>query len=115
MPNTTGYNFGDVVLVVFPFTDQQGSKQRPAVVVSSAAYQQVRPDVILMAITSQLRASLGFGEALVNDWQGAGLLKQSVFKPIVFTAEKTLIRKTLGTLRADDQKILRTVIETIIG
>ena len=40
MPNTTGFEFGDVVLVVFPFTNQQGAKQRPAVVVSSAAYQQ---------------------------------------------------------------------------
>jgi len=115
MANTTGFEFGDVVLVVFPFTNQQGSKQRPAVVVSSAAYQQARPDVILMAITSQVRPQLGFGEALVKDWQGAGLLKPSLLKPIVFTAEKTLIRKTLGRLTPDDQKTLRSVIETIMG
>ena len=68
-----------------------------------------------MAITSQVRPQLGFGEAPVQDWQGAGLLKPSVFKPIVFTAEKPLIRNTLGRLKADDQKTLRTVIETIIG
>ena len=36
MPLTTGYSFGDVVLVPFPFTDQSGSKKRPAVIVSSA-------------------------------------------------------------------------------
>ena len=35
MPPTTGYSFGDVVLVPFPFTDQSGVKKRPAVVVSS--------------------------------------------------------------------------------
>lgn len=34
MPNTTGYNFGDIILVPFPYTDQTGQKQRPAVVVS---------------------------------------------------------------------------------
>jgi mRNA interferase MazF len=46
------YRFGAVVLVPFPFTDQSTSKQRPAVVVSSAAYQQARSDLIIMAITS---------------------------------------------------------------
>ena len=30
MPTTTAYEFGDVVLVPFRFTDQTGSKQRPA-------------------------------------------------------------------------------------
>ena len=35
MPPTTGYSFGTIVLVPFPFTDQSGIKRRPAVVVSS--------------------------------------------------------------------------------
>jgi mRNA interferase MazF len=50
----TAYSFGDVVLVPFPFTDQPGDKQRPAVVISSARYQRERPDLILVPITSQL-------------------------------------------------------------
>jgi mRNA interferase MazF len=33
------YDFGDIVLVPFPFTDQSGIKKRPAVIVSSAAYK----------------------------------------------------------------------------
>jgi len=45
MPTTTGSSFGDVVLVAFPFTNQSGTKQRPAVVVSSNAYQRQRPDL----------------------------------------------------------------------
>lgn len=39
------YRFGAVVLVPFPFTDQSASKQRPAVVVSSAAYHASRADL----------------------------------------------------------------------
>jgi len=32
MPPTTGYSFGDVVLVQFPFTDQAGTKKRPSAI-----------------------------------------------------------------------------------
>ena len=39
----TGYEFGDVVLVPFPFTDQSAIKRRPAIVISSAAYHRARP------------------------------------------------------------------------
>jgi mRNA interferase MazF len=55
MPPTTGYRFGDIVLVPFPFTDQSGTKRRPAVVVSGRRYHTERPDLIIMAVTSQSR------------------------------------------------------------
>ena len=81
----TGFEFGDIVLVPFPFTDQSAAKKRPAVVISSAAYQRERPDLIIMAITSQVRPVQAFGEVVVQDWQGAGLLKPSAIKPVAAT------------------------------
>lgn len=54
MQSMTPCNFGDDVLVGFPFTNLQAIKQRPAVVISGSGYQQNRADVILMAITSQI-------------------------------------------------------------
>ncbi|MDA3850530.1 MAG: type II toxin-antitoxin system PemK/MazF family toxin [Spirochaetaceae bacterium] len=66
----------------------QTTKQRPAVVISSNAYNENRPDIILMAITSQIREPLTTGEAKVEDWQDAGLIKPSVFKPLIATIEK---------------------------
>ena len=53
MPPTTDYSFGDVLLVPFPYTDQAGTKNRPAVIVSSAAYNSARRDFVIMAVTSQ--------------------------------------------------------------
>lgn len=81
------FEFGDVVLVPFPFTSQAASKKRPAVVVSAGAYNAAKPDVILMAITSQLRAQAVFGEVWVRDWKATGLLKPSAIKPIFATLE----------------------------
>lgn len=115
MPSTTPFELGQIVLVRFPFTDQRGGKQRPAVVISSDAYNRARPDVILMAVTSRIRTRPGFGDAVIADWQAAGLLKPSAIKPIVFTAEKTIVSKTLGRLREKDLERLRGVIGAVIG
>jgi len=51
----TGFEFGDLVLVPFPFTDQRTTKRRPAVVVSSKRYHTERPDLIILAVTSRVR------------------------------------------------------------
>jgi mRNA interferase MazF len=111
----TSFEFGEIVLVPFPFTDQTTRKQRPAVVISSAAYHRDRPDLILLAITSQLRPRSSVGEAALVDWQQAGLLKPSVLKPIVTTIEQQLVRRRLGHLTATDRAALRCMLGQIIG
>ena len=116
MPNTTTYNFGDVVLVPFPFTNQSTSKRRPAVVVSSRGYNENRPDVILMAITSQiLRPAGAIGEVMLRDWKGAGLPKASLVKPVVATLEQLLILRKLGSLGEPDLHAVRSALQQIIG
>ena len=45
----TAFEFGDIDLVPFPFTDQSAAKQRPAVVISSEAYHRTRPDLLIMS------------------------------------------------------------------
>lgn len=109
------HSFGDVVLVPFPFTDQSGAKRRPAVIVSSSGYNTSRRDLAIMAITSQVHTPLGFGEALVADWQAAGLIKSSVLKPVVTTIEQGLVVRTIGALSAADLRTLRETIVQVIG
>ncbi len=115
MPTTTVYNFGDVILVSFPFTDQVGTKKRPAVIISSAAYNNARRDLVIMAVTSQLRPSGDLGEALVANWQAAGLLKPSAIKPVITTIEQTLVIRRLGQLTTEDQQALKDTISRIVG
>ena len=104
MPSERGASlFGDIVLVPFPFTSQAASKQRPAVVISNRAYNLERPDVILMAVTSQIRPTPAFGEVWLTEWEAAGLLKPSAVKPIIATLERDLIIRRLGALQSGDR------------
>src|SRR5450631_3988857 len=112
---TARFAFGDVLLVPFPFTNQAGAKQRPAVVVSSNSYNAQRPDLVIMAITSQIRQPLGQGEALLADWNSAGLIKASVLKPVFTTIEQRLVIRTLGALSAADMTGLRATLKQAIG
>ena len=111
----TGYEFGDLVLVPFPFTDQSATKRRPAVIVSSPAYHRARPDLLIMAVTSQQPSNLSVGEVQVQDWRGAGLLKPSVIKPVLTTIDPALVLKKLGRLTSTDQAALRQALTTILG
>lgn len=109
------YSFGEVLLVPFPFTNQVTTKKRPTIVISSDAYSQQKPDLILLAVTSQIRQPLQLGESLIINWTEAGLLKPSVMKPIVTSLEKTLVLKSLGHLQAADKQGLESILPQIIG
>jgi len=111
----TGYEFGDVVLVPFPFTDQSATKKRPAVVISSDAYHRERPDLIILAVTSQSRPRSAIGEAEIARWKEAGLLRRSVLKPVVATVERGLVLRKLGRLGEEDRDALGRVIEEILA
>jgi len=114
--STMPFEFGDIVLVPFPFTSHTASKRRPAVVVSNSAYNNTRPDLVVMAVTSQLRPSPTLGEVQVDQWQAAGLLKPSVIKPVFATLERALVIRQLGTLLvATDRADLRRAISEILG
>ena len=115
MTNSSRFSFADVVLVPFPFTDQSGTKKRPAVVVSSPSYNGKRRDIVIMAVSSQVRTPLGLGEAMINDWQAAGLIKASVLKPVFTTIEQRLVIRTMGKMTAADAKTLREVMADVIG
>lgn len=98
----TALRRGDVVLVPFDFTDRSGVKWRPAVVVSTDRYNQETPDVLIAAITGNLRAIPHPGDHLLQEWQAAGLLKPSLAQTKLATVEATVIGRMLGRLSPAD-------------
>jgi mRNA-degrading endonuclease toxin of MazEF toxin-antitoxin module len=97
----TAYKRGDVVLVGFVFSDESGKKLRPALVISSSAYNRARKEVVVAAITSNVRRRL-FGDHLIVDWKGAGLLFPSVATGILRTVARGMIDRKLGVIATAD-------------
>jgi mRNA-degrading endonuclease toxin of MazEF toxin-antitoxin module len=50
----TPYKRGTIVLLPFPYTDQSGSKRRPALILSTDAYNTRRADIIVAPITGNM-------------------------------------------------------------
>jgi mRNA interferase MazF len=119
MPSTTPYKQGDVVLVPFPFTNQQAGKQRPALIISANWYNQARSDLILLAITSQIPQPPKRDQVALTD---ADLSSAHLFRPSVvrsgkiFTIEKNKVIKTLGCISPETkQKAIDCLIDVITG
>jgi mRNA-degrading endonuclease toxin of MazEF toxin-antitoxin module len=100
---------GDVVLVGFVFADESGRKLRPALVVSSGRYHEGRQEVVVAAITSNVRRRL-FGDHLVGRWKEAGLLLPSIVTGILRTVRRAMIERRLGILpRGDIEAVNRAL------
>lgn len=97
----TGFKRADVVLVGFVFSDESGTKLRPAVVVSSAGYHRERQELVIAAITSNVRRRL-YGDHALVDWKGAGLLFPSTVTGILRTVKRGMIGRKLGSLSTAD-------------
>ncbi len=110
----TRFEFGDVVLVRFPFTDQSSSKRRPAAVVSTSSIHDHTRDIIIVAITSRTDHPRPLDRPIEN-WKEAGLLRPSLLKPVVATIESDLVARTLGRLREPDRTLLREMLRTILN
>ena len=100
---------GDVVVVPFPFSDLTQSKRRPALVLAELDGE----DRILCQITSQFLPD-AYAVCLADaDFETGGLPRQSSIRPNrLFTAERSLILRTVGHVR---QPCLRVVVDRVIS
>ena len=115
MPNTTNYDFGDVLLMEVFFTNQQQSQRRPVVVISTLAYNQSHPDIIVMPVTSQSHQSASAGATPIQGWQQAGLNKPSFVKPVIGTYEQGKVIKQLGKTDPATRVALRKAVAYMLG
>jgi mRNA interferase MazF len=91
------YVSGEVLLLLFPFSDGSGSKRRPAV----AMLDTGDDDVVVALITSQAQGTKF--DVQLRQWQSAGLMLPSLARVHkLATLQKNLVDRSLGQLTSDD-------------
>jgi mRNA interferase MazF len=110
----TAYKRGDMVLVSFVFSDESGSKHRPAVVLSSPAYHRNRQEIVVAAVTSNVDRVL-FGDHLLAGWKEAGLLFPSLMTGIIRTIKSQMIHRRLGSIPHREMTAIDLNLHKILG
>ena len=90
---------GDVVTALLPGVSE--TKRRPAVVVSTPAYHQARPDLLLALITTQVQDATTEFDAVIYDWEEAGLKLPSAMRSFLFSKRASDVRN-IGRLSDAD-------------
>ena|SRR5438445_8471580 len=91
---------GDVILIDFPGI--QGTKPRPGIVVSSANYHLVRPDVIVGLCTSNIASGRTSMDYLLQDWLAAGLTMPTAYRSFFTTTTVRRVHHLIGHLSDHD-------------
>lgn len=101
------FTVGSVVLVTFPFSNLKGQKIRPALVLAKVEFN----NLILCQITSKPYTSKISIPIKPTDFAAGGLPIVSYVRPDkLFTADTTIIKKTVGKLTsATKDTVLKSV------
>jgi mRNA interferase MazF len=108
------YKRGEIVLIPVPFSDLTHTKQRPVLVISNNSHNFVSPDIIVVAITSNLTQN---GIIIEADDLSVGLLpKKSLIRcEKIYTLEQSIVLKRFGVLSNDVLLKVATEIQKLIS
>lgn len=88
----TNYNFGDILLLRFPYSEGVGEYKRPVVLLAETDVED-----IVVKITSAERK--GKYDIIIDDWQSVGLLFPSIIRiDKIATLSKSRVTRKIGVL-----------------
>mgnify|MGYP005852773067 CR=1 FL=1 len=101
-------NFGDIVLLKFPFTDGKTYKRRPALIINDFD----DGDIVVCRITSQIYKTKN--DIFINDWENSGLKLPSVIRiHKIATLEKDMVEIIMGQVDKISKNKIRTIISKL--
>jgi len=104
----TTYNFGDIVLIGFPYTDLQDVSKRPAIVLYDSGDQ----DILVARITTQ--EYISESDYKIIEWKNSGLIAQSYVRlGKQATIEKKYVIRKLGALAESESETIKSILRRI--
>lgn len=108
------YKLFDVVVVPFPFTDQNTEKRRPALVLSDRVnFNDLTQTCVLAMITSAKNPDWPL-DARIGSLKKAGLPAPSKVRMKLFTLDSRLIIKKRGGLASKDQQAVKDSLQKLM-
>jgi mRNA interferase MazF len=95
-------DFGDVVVVPFPFVDLAAEKRRPSLVLSQATFNKSHGHSVCAMITTAARSNWP-SDIAIKDLRPAGLNRPCVIRWKLFTLPNDYILRRAGKLAPGDQ------------
>ncbi len=87
----------DIVLIPIPFTDLSSQRRRPVIIVSNDEYNRKTDDIVVVAMTSNLKPT-DYGFVITsNDLESGSLRRPSrVRADKIYTLSQSITMKTFG-------------------
>lgn len=106
----------EIVLLPYPFSNLEGSKVRPALVVSNNHFNRKSADCIMVPLTTVIKNEPYSVIIEQENLRSGKLLRPSRIKADkIFTVEKELIVMKIGTLNEDTFDDVKTEIMKVLA
>lgn len=109
------YKTYDIVLIPFPFTDSELSKNRPALILSSDKLFNNKINHSIAAMITSIQHYAWPFDVEIEELKACGLSKPSIIRLKLFTIDHRLIRSKIGVLAKKDQVKIRKNLSIALG
>ena len=106
-------DFGDVVVVPFPFVDLAAEKRRPSLVLSYGTFNTGHGHSVCAMITAAAQSKWA-SDIAIEDLKAAGLNRPCVIRWKIFTLPNTLILRRAGELAMRDREHVVAAARSIL-
>ena len=101
-------NFGDIVLLKFPFTDGKTYKRRPALIINDFN----DGDIIVCRITSQIYNTQN--DIFIDNWENCGLKLPSVIRVHkLATLDKDIVENVMGKIDNSAKEKVKLILQNL--
>lgn len=109
------YRTYEIVVVPFPFTDREKSKNRPALIISSEIFNAKNGKSVMAMITSNIGKELWPNDVDIRHLKPTGLTVSSLVRFKMFTIDHNLIKARIGSLHDEDIEIVKETLKEILN